>query len=78
MNPTHYIVRTGADTCGGHNLRSWVGSRLGPCPPLEQSLSVGTVFRAGEQRWRVIGHATIGEKLDVPIALLREIPCESK
>ena len=73
MNPTHYIVRSAANTCGGHNVRSWVGSGLGPCPDHEQRVDIGETIRADAQRWTVIGHAMIGENGDVPIALLREI-----
>jgi len=70
MNPTHYIVRSAANTCGGHNIRAWVGSSLGPCPPAKQRVDIGEVVRVGSQRWKVVGHATIGENGDVPIALL--------
>ncbi len=73
MEPTHYIVRSAANTCGGHNIRSWVGSSLGPCPPAKQRVDIGETIRADSRRWKVIGHATIGENGDVPIALLREL-----
>ena len=87
MEPTHYIVRSAANTCGGHNIRAWVGSSLGPCPST-QRLDIGGMIRVGARRqkqrfdteepvrvrrWKVIGHAMIGENSDVPIALLREV-----
>jgi hypothetical protein len=73
MQPTHYIVRSVANTCGGHNIRSWVGSSLGFCPPIRQRVDIGETIRVNSQRWKVVGHAMIGERGDVPIALLREV-----
>lgn len=72
-DPTHYIVRSAANTCGGHNIRSWVGSSLGPCPSPKQRVDIGETIRVDSQRWKVIDHAMIGERGDVPIALLREL-----
>ncbi len=73
MQPTHYIVRSAANTCGGHNIRSWVGSSLGPCPPIKQRVDICETIRVDSRRWKVIGHAMAGENGDVPIALLREL-----
>ncbi len=72
-DPTHYIVRSAANTCGGHNIRSWNGSGLGPCPPIKQRVDIGETIRVDSQWWKVIGHAMAGEQGDVPIALLREL-----